>query len=543
MPFPVRSPPSRRRRRLSPRFPEYLAVTSTLSTNVGTAALRESRPMDPRGVATDVPFPSGRPTAVTTEDQTGARRDAPTASTRPKVGTDSASFESASRLISETAHDLRAPLSTIREAVRLVRDGELGSVSSAQSECLSAAINQCNCAAQLVDEMVQSRRFDSGFPNVSRQWISIDELRQSVEQTLQPWMLPRGIQLLWDGPFGQGVKVYADATLLRRLIVNLAGNAIRVTRDGCPVLIRALPGRVQRVMDWSVVDQGVGISPSDLALIAAGKAPAKSVGGLGLMISRQLATAHFSSLRIESRLGTGTAVSFQTVLGGPAAVAAHWAKWRSGLIDQGDGSVVNENQRVHEVPAPRMSKTTTKPAPPRRVRIDVPSSLIELSADGVQPAFRDRVYLTTVSVGAAVPASGTNAFDALLQRTMRLTELAYRTGRRSWVIAWDADGQMGVAKRVELERLVENELDSMRMTWGASSIVSATKKPNFGCSLTHRLGDLLVRQTLAASQHAVSDADQVRLGTVPMELSSTASQRLELEVSWLKRNWRGSTQR
>ncbi|WP_182866748.1 sensor histidine kinase [Rhodopirellula sp. JC639] len=503
-------------------------------------ATRESRAVDDRGVPHEVMTATRRMPGQSVSHREG------TIVPRRSAASDAADFEMVARLISETAHDLRAPLSTIREAIRLVRDGDLGTVSSAQGECLSAAIDQCNCAVQLVDEMVQSRRFDSGFPNVSRQWISIDELKASVEATLQPWILPRGIHLLWDGPFDEGLKVYADVTMLRRLIVNLAGNAIRVTREGGPVLIRTHVNRNQGVMNWSIVDQGAGISPADLELISAGKAPAKSIGGLGLIISRQLAAAHFSTLRIESRVGTGTAVSFQTIVGGPAAVAARWVKWRSDLITKQQRKILNEGHRVHEVRPSRASHPSGAPVPPRRVRIDVPSQTIELGLGEIQPAFPDHVYLTTVSLGAAIPASRADAFDALLQRSMRFTELAYRTAQRSWVIAWDADLQTGNAKRAELERQAHNELEAMRMTWGADHVVPATPHPVYGTPLSSRLSDLIVRQALAGAQHAVSDDDQMQpqsdsaeAGFAPTELEpavTAASTRLDFDVQWLRAN-------
>jgi hypothetical protein len=318
----------------------------------------------------------------------------------------------------------------------------------------------------------------------------------------------------------------------------LASNAVRVTRDGQPVLIRAKVRRGQGVMVWSVVDQGAGISASDMELIAAGKAPARSVGGLGLMISRQLAAAHFSMLRIESRVGTGTAVSFQTALGGPAAITAQWVKWRSELIQRNVSQTTLSEQRVLNVLPAGSSGMSGSDAPIRRVRIDVPSETIEVGVADLQPAYHDQVYLTTVSVGAAIPATGTDAFDALLQRTLRMTELAYRTGRRSWVIAWDADGETGIGKRFELDRLVQNELDDMRMTWGDHSIVSTSRHAESVASLSGRLSDLIVRQTLSAAQQSVPDADQVNLGTQPIRPSSIAASRLERDVKWFSQTRR-----
>jgi anti-sigma regulatory factor (Ser/Thr protein kinase) len=490
-------------------------------------------------VTSNLPTTSGLPSATIAPEHRNASGILPHRSRRAAGATVagskqafSESHESVSRLISETAHDLRAPLSTIREAVRLVRDEELGQLSSSQRECLSAAINQCNCAAHLVDEMVQSRQFDSGFPNVRRQWMSIDDLRQSVEATLQPWVIPREIRLLWDGPFGQGIHLYADATLLRRLLVNLASNAIRVSRDGRSVMIRADARPAQGVMAWSVVDQGDGISASDMELIAAEKVPARSIGGLGLMIGRQLAAAHFSKLRIESRLGTGTAVSFQTALGGPAAITARWFKWRSELAQRGGSQAMPSGKRVRNVmPAPPTGKLVSV-APTRRVRIDVPSETIDLGVADLQPAYHDQVYLTTVAVGAAIPAASADAFDSLLQRTMRMTELAYRTGRSNWVIVWDADEQTGIAKRSDLVRLVQDELDDLRMTWGNHSIVSASMNPVSGAALPVRLSDLIVRESLSAAQQSFPSADQYHLVTDPVRPSSVAASRLDRDVSW-----------
>ena len=104
---------------------------------------------------------TAQPPATRAQSPTGMISDRPPSGTASRSPDASPSSESISRLISETAHDLRAPLATIREAVRLVRDGDLGQVSTEQTEYLSAAMNQCDCAVQLVEELVQSRRFDS----------------------------------------------------------------------------------------------------------------------------------------------------------------------------------------------------------------------------------------------------------------------------------------------------------------------------------------------------------------------------------------------
>ena len=448
---------------------------------------------------------------------------------------DSSPFEHASRLISETAHDLRAPLTTIREAVRLVRDGELGHVSPAQQEFLSAAINQCNYTSQLVDDMVQSRRFDSGFPNVRRVWLSIDQLRESIETTLQPWIVPRQITLIWDGPFGDDLYTYADPTLLKRLIVNLANNAVRETREGRSVMIRASKSRDQGTIIWSIVDQGSGISPQDMELIASRRAPSRSIGGLGLLICRKLAVAQLSSLRIESRVGTGTAVSFETSTGGPTQVVQRWVTWRAAISSEQGQSTAVATQMVREIEPSRRSKSATPAPPPRKVRIDVPSQSIEIGHDDVKPIFNDQVYLASLSVGSTVSSEDIEALDALLHRTMRVTDFIYRADKREWVIAWDADEEAAESKRVDIEQLANQQFDALRMTWNSYGVFATETNSQARSELTNRLIELIIRKSFSDSQclvDAVSDDDFHN--DLPIDPSPIAEIRLRQQTNWLR---------
>lgn len=460
----------------------------------------------------------------TPSEQRSRRNASGSSNTATKTATQTATelrtdgTESLRRLISETAHDLRAPLTSVRESIRLVRDGELGYLTDSQRDCLSAAINQCNCAGQLVDEMVQSRQFDTGFPNVCRRWMSIDDLRHSVEETLQPWTMPRNIHLLWDGPFGSGEMIYGDAILLRRLLVNLAGNSIRATPEGHSILIRAKRNARATAYRWSIVDQGGGISAEDMQMIAAGQAPASSTSGLGLLICRHLAAAHFSSLRLESRVGTGTAASFDTVTGGPMAVVKAWANWRETLF--GD-PVSIEPQGVVQ---------PTRVMTPRRMRIDVPASnRVELVCQNQTALFPETMVMTSVSIGAASSRESADRFEKMLQRSLRVSELGYRVSDRSWVVAWDADARSAVVRRNELENQSVEE-SAPRLQWRPFREVS-TIEPR---ALANRMCDLLVRSALGDAQRMpeLSVNDEPRIGP-----SMVAAARLEQQVHRLRRDF------
>ena len=212
--------------------------------------------------------------------------------------------EAAVRLLSETAHDLVSSITTIRESVRLVREGDLGMINEEQALCLSAAMDQCDCMNQMVGEMVQLERLRTGVPRVHRKWYPAMNVRAAVDETLRPWALPRNITVIWDGADNPNLSVFVDPSMLRRLIVNLVANSIRATADGECVLVRLQPIRGGDAIEWSIVDQGSGISEANLQRIAAKQNTSEESEGLGMTICRQLAALHFSTLKIRSR-GTG----------------------------------------------------------------------------------------------------------------------------------------------------------------------------------------------------------------------------------------------
>lgn len=170
------------------------------------------------------------------------------------------------------------------------------------------------------------------------QWVPISEIRKSIEETLRPWALPRKIDVLWDIMLDPETKVYADLGLVRRLVVNLATNAIRVTPEKGVVLVQLQCPRGSSVVRWAIIDRGGGIKRNVLKQMSGNcdfpdgndAAAVSTIGGegLGLLISGQLAALHFSHLQICSRFGQGTEVSFKTVFGGPRGVADAWANWR-----------------------------------------------------------------------------------------------------------------------------------------------------------------------------------------------------------------------
>lgn len=448
--------------------------------------------------------------------------------TNPSVVDTEAQLGSVFQLLSETAHDLRSPLNTIRESIRLVQEGELGDVNDEQEELLSAAISQCQCVDQLVGEMLQVERLRIGMPQARRDWFSIVRVRQAINETLRPWTVPRNIRILWDGAVDPNVRVFGDLAMIRRLVVNLVTNAIRVTPDGEAIMIKAKKTADGASIVWSVIDQGTGVSRSDLERIAQRNTSMSGGEGLGLSICRQLAALHFSHLEIRSRIGFGTTVSFATPFNCPTSVAKNWVKWRLNWA--------------------RNSESTRQPAgSEKHVRIDNPLSGVELKLESAKPRYSDQICVGTVELGASVPKQAGQSFDAVLQSKLTAFDLSYRIDSRHWVWVLDANNESARRRVDEIHSVVEEQAPQIRLTWSSPREIVLDQERT-----ANRLQDILVRQTLASANRriAVADRDQVRLGTEPIADSPVAAQRLESEVRRLStrlfeqaENTRAQTQR
>jgi Histidine kinase-, DNA gyrase B-, and HSP90-like ATPase len=320
---------------------------------------------------------------------------------------------------------------------------------------------------------------------------------------------------LWDGGEDAAETVFADPTLLRRLVVNLVTNAVRVTPEGGNILVRL--ERIGDLIRWTVIDQGCGISEADLRQIADRQVTFSGGEGLGLAICRQLAALHFSPLKIRSRLGSGTEASFTTAASGPRSVAEAWSAWR--LAQRGPLTKPQQRNAEAGLEAPRLCT-------PRRMRLDPPLLTVELTHEATRPRCEDRLAAGIVTVGAAVSREVADEFDGLLQTQLQMFDMTYRVGTRRWVWFLDVDSH-GVEDRIDaINDTVAAKIPSARTTWSKPQMIPIDARR------THsRVSDLMIRESLAASTFGhVLDNNEVRLGTGPIETSEIAAQRLDAEL-------------
>jgi hypothetical protein len=343
-----------------------------------------------------------------------------------------------------------------------------------------------------------------------------------VDEALLPLTAAAGVELLWDGADDPDLFVFVDANLLRQLLVNLISDSIGVTAVGGFVLMRLARIHHGDAVCWSVVDRGSQIGGRDGERPRSAERSSSRDGGqgMGMAVNQQLAALHFSPLKIRSRPGNGTHVSFETATGGPRSVARHWTRWRLGAIDAPD-------------PMRRSTGASSKLVnewSDRRIRLDAPAILLTLSHDGSRPSCRDHFVAGTVALGGTVSRVAADQFDQVLQSKLNDYDLAYRVDTRRWVWCFDSDAAL-VRRRLEsLEDLATSCIAGIRMKWSRPQIIQLDARRTAA-----QVSDLLVRQFLAASQTAMRfDPQEVRPGTKPIAASKTAEVRLDAEVGRIR---------
>jgi hypothetical protein len=429
---------------------------------------------------------------------------------------------SAHRLLSETGHDLQSPLMAVRESVRMVRDGYLGPLNDEQREALGGALQCCGDIEELIDNMLRLEHLSSGMPRIYREWIPPGAVADAVIATLHAAGVDQLVPVQWDMAITEHSLIYADREKLRRLLLNLLGNAIRATPRGGQVMVRTQPVQTYGTLRFDVIDRGPGISPAELQTLGNRGTSGGGGNGLGLVISRQMTALHFSDLKIKSRPRWGTCVSFEVPAAGPGAVADRWCHWRE--------------QRTKERPSPderwRLDRPTAPPlrkprAVPRTSSPAAPCDEVILSHESPPPQHPES--FAAVSLQLATPGSSEIAaqMDRQLQEGLRMYELAYRAAERRWVMFWDADRSQALQRRASTQRSLAASLPAARFAW--SDILHL---PLGGRPARARVRDLMVRDTLSVASE-IPWGDDRRMSSDLGVPTDVVNRRLDAELRHL----------
>ncbi|MBN1203742.1 MAG: sensor histidine kinase [Myxococcaceae bacterium] len=207
--------------------------------------------------------------------------------------------QQAARHIGFMAHELRNPLASARLALGMMEQrGELPPSRSAQ--LFARSLQRVN---ELVDNALVEVRLRV-VPEPAREPLELSELLHTIAEDSSVEVELKSLQLRIEAP--SGMVLHADRRMLYSLLSNLLRNAVKFTRSGGTIHLRARAGGHRVTVD--VEDECGGLPEDRMQSLFE---PFVQVGqdrsgfGLGLAIARQVAEAHGGELRVHNLPGTG----------------------------------------------------------------------------------------------------------------------------------------------------------------------------------------------------------------------------------------------
>nr|WP_128381789.1 HAMP domain-containing sensor histidine kinase [Streptomyces cavernae] len=202
-------------------------------------------------------------------------------------------------MVSDVAHELRTPLSTIRSWLEAAQDGYAVSDDAFVASLLEEAL----LLQHIVDDLQHLAQADAGRLRLHPELLRLPELLDHVATAHRGRADTAGVTLTTHT---EGAPtLLADPVRLRQTIGNLLSNAIRHTPPGGTVTLRCRGAGNQVVIE--VADTGTGIAAEDLPRVfdrfwRADKSRSRQTGGsgLGLAIVRQLTEAHGGTVSVTS---------------------------------------------------------------------------------------------------------------------------------------------------------------------------------------------------------------------------------------------------
>jgi signal transduction histidine kinase len=209
-------------------------------------------------------------------------------------------------LVATVAHEFRTPLTSLRMAIHLCVEETVGPLTDKQLDLLQAARQDTERLQQIVDDLLDLSRIQSGRMELHRRPVAAETFLREAAAPFLGAAREKNITLRTEIYPGLG-ELDVDPDRMHLVLANLIGNALRYTPAGGTVTVRGQRG--EPGVRIEIQDTGPGIPRAYHAAVFDKffRVPgtAASGAGLGLYIAREITLAHDGRLTVRSEPGQG----------------------------------------------------------------------------------------------------------------------------------------------------------------------------------------------------------------------------------------------
>ena len=219
-----------------------------------------------------------------------------------------------SDFVSMVSHEIRTPITIMREGISLCLDRVIGEITTTQKEVLADTLEHIDRLGRLVTDLLDLSKIEEGKIELRRSLVDLCEIVKKIQKNFEKYAHDKDICIYSNVP-SQPLHNYVDKDKIIQIFHNLINNAIRHTKPGGKIKIQ-IEEKHDLVL-CCVSDTGVGISEENLTRLFSKfeqfgrKEDPKNKGtGLGLAIAKGLVDKHGGEIWAESELGKGTIFYF-----------------------------------------------------------------------------------------------------------------------------------------------------------------------------------------------------------------------------------------
>jgi two-component system sensor histidine kinase GlrK len=215
------------------------------------------------------------------------------------------------RFLRHVSHELKTPLTALREGAELLHDQVGGPLTPVQKQVVGIMRDNSIKLQRLIEELLDYQRALHAAASLEMQTVLLDALVADAARAHQLAAAAKGLRFVLDA---QSATLDADPEKLRSIVDNLISNAVKFTPPGGTICVKARVLGGEAVIE--VMDSGPGVPAEEresiFNLFFRGRARVESAtagghvksSGLGLAIARELVEAHGGQIAVVAD-GTG----------------------------------------------------------------------------------------------------------------------------------------------------------------------------------------------------------------------------------------------
>lgn len=215
-----------------------------------------------------------------------------------------------SRFVSMASHEFRTPLSTVLSSAELIGKYTKAEEQDKRDRHVSKIKNSVTHLNDILEDFLSLGKLEEGHIRIAPTTFNLENLLLSVKEEMEP-LKKTGQQLILE--YNGNASVISDKKLLRNILINLLGNAIKYSYENKHIWLTASCN--ENHVKITVKDEGIGISKDDqehlfTTTFFRGTNAANIQGtGLGLHIVKRYADLINADIELSSDINKGTTVT------------------------------------------------------------------------------------------------------------------------------------------------------------------------------------------------------------------------------------------